>query len=49
MGCTDLVSAFTGEIAKRYGLIYVNKDNNGKGDLSQYKKVIASHGIDLSE
>lgn len=24
-GCTDLVSASTGEFKKRYGLIYVNK------------------------
>ena len=56
-GCTDLVSASTGEMAKRYGLVYVNKDNDGKGDLSRYKKdsfywykkVIASHGSDLSE
>lgn len=55
-GCTDLVSASTGEMAKRYGLVYVNKDNNGKGDLKRsrkdsffwYKKVIASNGADLN-
>ena len=54
-GCTDLVSASTGEMAKRYGLVYVNKDNAGKGDLKRsrkdsffwYKKVIASNGVDL--
>lgn len=54
-GCTDLVSASTGEMAKRYGLVYVNKDNDGKGDLSRsrkdsfywYKKVIASNGTNL--
>lgn len=55
-GCTDLVSASTGEMAKRYGLVYVNKDNNGNGDLKRsrkdsffwYKKVIASNGADLN-
>lgn len=55
-GCTDLVSASTGEMAKRYGLVYVNKDNNGNGDLKRsrkdsffwYKKVIASNGTDLN-
>lgn len=54
-GCTDLVSASTGEMAKRYGLVYVNKDNDGNGNLSRhrkdsffwYKKVIASNGADL--
>ena len=29
-GCIDLVSASTGEMKKRYGFIYVNKDNEGK-------------------
>lgn len=37
-GCIDLVSAGTGEMEKRYGFIYVNKDNDGKGDLSRSKK-----------
>lgn len=54
-GCTDLISASTGEMAKRYGLVYVNKDNDGNGDLKRsrkdsffwYKKVIASNGTDL--
>ncbi|MFV0479323.1 MAG: 6-phospho-beta-glucosidase [Anaerorhabdus sp.] len=54
-GCIDLVSAGTGEMKKRYGFIYVNKDNDGKGDLSRmkkdsfnwYKKVIASNGEDV--
>ncbi len=31
-GCIDLVSAGTGEMKKRYGFIYVDKDNDGKGD-----------------
>ena len=55
-GCIDLVSAGTGEMKKRYGFIYVNKFDDGTGDLSRekkdsfywYKKVIASNGEDLS-
>lgn len=55
-GCIDLVSASTGEMAKRYGFIYVNKFDDGTGDLSRerkdsfywYKKVIATNGEDLS-
>lgn len=54
-GCIDLVSASTGEMAKRYGFIYVDKYDDGTGDLSRrrkdsfawYKKVIASNGEDL--
>ena len=54
-GCIDLVSATTGEMAKRYGFIYVAKYDDGTGDLSRirkdsfywYKKVIASSGRDL--
>ncbi len=54
-GCIDLVSASTGEMKKRYGFIYVDKDNNGKGTLTRskkasfdwYKKVIASNGEEL--
>jgi 6-phospho-beta-glucosidase len=56
-GCIDLVSAGTGEMKKRYGFIYVDKDNEGKGSLNRkkkasfdwYKKVIASNGEDLEE
>ena len=55
-GPIDLVSASTGEMKKRYGFIYVDKDNEGKGTLARsrkdsfywYKKVIASNGEDLS-
>lgn len=55
-GCIDLVSLSTGEMAKRYGLIYVNKFDDGTGDLSRerkdsfywYKKVIATNGEDLT-
>ena len=54
-GCIDLVSAGTGEMEKRYGFIYVDKDNNGKGDLSRkkkdsffwYQKVIKTNGEEL--
>ena len=37
-GCIDLVSASTGEMKKRYGFIYVDKDDAGNGDLSRKKK-----------
>ena len=56
-GCIDVVSAGTGEMRKRYGFIYVNKHDDGTGDMSRsrkdsffwYKKVIASNGEDLSK
>ena len=55
-GPIDLVSASTGEMKKRYGFIYVDKDNAGNGTLARsrkdsfywYKKVIASDGEDLA-
>ncbi|AGR18261.1 TPA: family 1 glycosylhydrolase [Listeria monocytogenes] len=51
-GCIDLVSASTGEMAKRYGIIYVDKYDDGTGDYSRkkkasyywYKDVISSNG-----
>ena len=51
-GCIDLVSASTGEYAKRYGFIFVERYDDGTGDFSRrkkksfdwYKKVIASNG-----
>ncbi len=54
-GCIDLVSASTGEMKKRYGFIYVDKDNEGNGTLKRsrkasfdwYKQVIASNGEEL--
>ena len=54
-GCIDLVSAGTGEMKKRYGFIYVDRDNEGNGTLKRipkksfawYKKVIESNGEDL--
>ncbi|KAF1299208.1 6-phospho-beta-glucosidase [Enterococcus sp. JM4C] len=37
-GCIDLVSAGSGQMSKRYGFIYVDKDDNGEGTLKRYKK-----------
>jgi 6-phospho-beta-glucosidase len=54
-GCIDLVSASTGEMAKRYGFIFVDKYDDGTGTLARsrkksfywYQKVIKSNGADL--
>jgi len=43
-GCIDLVSAGSGEMEKRYGFIYVDKDNLGNGTLERRKKILL-HGI----
>lgn len=51
----DLVSNGTGEMKKRYGFVYVDRDHRGHGSLKRYpkdsfywyKKVIASNGEDL--
>ena len=56
-GCIDLVSASTGEMKKRYGFIYVDKDDNGNGTLRRtkkksfdwYKNVIETNGQCLKE
>lgn len=37
-GPIDLVSASTGEMSKRYGFIYVDLDDEGKGSMERYKK-----------
>lgn len=37
-GPIDLISAGTGEMKKRYGFIYVDKDNDGNGTLNRYRK-----------
>ena len=37
-GCIDIVSASTAEMKKRYGYIYVDRDNDGKGTFKRYKK-----------
>ena len=54
-GCIDCVSFTTGQYSKRYGFIYVNKHDDGTGDMSSsrkksfewYKNVIASNGETL--
>lgn len=54
-GCIDLVSASTGEMAKRYGFIFVERYDDGTGDFSRrrkesfywYQKVIKTNGEDL--
>lgn len=54
-GCIDLVSATTGEFAKRYGFIYVCRYDDGTGNYARlrkksffwYKKVIESNGETL--
>ncbi|ABS49663.1 MULTISPECIES: 6-phospho-beta-glucosidase [Yersinia pseudotuberculosis complex] len=51
-GCIDCVSFTTGEYSKRYGFIYVDKNDDGTGTMARsrklsfdwYKKVIASNG-----
>jgi 6-phospho-beta-glucosidase len=55
-GPIDIVSAGTGEMEKRYGFIYVDKQNDGSGDLSRkkkasfayYQQVIATNGEALA-
>lgn len=37
-GCIDLVSASTAELKKRYGFIYVDRNDDGTGTLERYKK-----------
>jgi 6-phospho-beta-glucosidase len=54
-GPIDIVSASTGEMKKRYGYIYVDRDNEGNGTLERsrkksfywYKDVISSNGENL--
>ena len=54
-GWIDLVSASTGEMKKRYGFVYVDKDNAGNGTLERkkkksfewYKNVIKNNGENL--
>ena len=55
LGPIDIVSASTGEMKKRYGMIYVDLDNDGAGTMARsrkdsfywYQKVIATNGEDL--
>ncbi len=37
-GCIDLVSFTTGEMKKRYGFIYVDRNDDGSGSYKRYKK-----------
>lgn len=54
-GPIDLVSAGTGQYAKRYGFIYVDRHDDGTGDFSRskkdsfywYKKVCESNGEEI--
>jgi len=54
-GCIDLVSASTAQLSKRYGFIYVDRNDEGEGSLARYKKksfywyqnVIRSNGVEL--
>ena len=54
-GPIDLISSGTSEMTKRYGMIYVDQDDYGKGtgkrlrkkSFYYYKKLIASNGADL--
>ena len=54
-GPIDLVSASKAELSKRYGFIYVDRDNEGKGSLERsrkksfywYKEVIATNGASV--
>lgn len=54
-GCIDLVSASTAQMSKRYGMIYVDRNDDGSGTLKRWKKksfgwyqnVIAKNGREL--
>ena len=54
-GCIDLVSASTAQMSKRYGFIYVDRNDDGTGTLARYRKksfgwyrdVIATNGASL--
>ena len=37
-GCIDIVSAGTGQMSKRYGFIYVDKDDDGNGTMKRSRK-----------
>ena len=54
-GPIDLVSNGSGQMSKRYGFIYVDRNDAGEGTMKRYrkdsfyyyKKLIASNGRDL--
>ena len=37
-GCIDVVSASTAQLKKRYGYIYVDRNDDGTGTFQRYKK-----------
>ena len=55
LGPIDVISATEGQMTKRYGFIYVDRDDEGKGTLKRskkksfnwYKEVIASNGASV--
>ena len=55
-GCIDLVSASTAQLSKRYGFVYVDRNDDGSGTLDRYKKksfdwyaeVIRTNGASLT-
>lgn len=55
-GCIDLVSASTAQLSKRYGFIYVDRNDDGSGTLERYEKksfdwyaeVIRTNGASLT-
>ncbi|MDO4543583.1 MAG: glycoside hydrolase family 1 protein [Clostridia bacterium] len=56
-GCIDIVSASTSQMSKRYGFIYVDRNDDGSGTLKRYRKksfnwykeVIRTNGSCLNE
>lgn len=56
-GCIDIVSNTSNQMSKRYGFIYVDRNDDGSGSLKRYKKksfewyknVIETNGMSLNE
>ena len=56
-GCIDLISASTSQMSKRYGFIYVDRNDDGTGTMKRYRKksfywyqkVIETNGGNLTE
>ncbi|WP_252406716.1 family 1 glycosylhydrolase, partial [Escherichia coli] len=56
-GPIDLVSASHSQMSKRYGFIYVDRDDNGEGSLTRtrkksfgwYAEVIKTRGLSLKK
>lgn len=54
-GPIDVVSASTAQMSKRYGFVYVDRNDDGTGTLERYRKksfdayraIIAGNGADL--